>query len=131
MADRAKAMAAAENMVTAHPDLNGMFASTEPSSTGAILALKSRGLAGKIKFVAFDSTDVMVEDLRTGNYDAMVVQDPFRIGYEAVKTIAQKLKGDSPPKRMDLQARVIRREDLDKPDVKMLLAPDLKKYLGE
>ena len=131
MADKAKAMAATENMVTAHPDLNGMFASTEPSSTGAVLALKARGLAGKIKFVAFDSTDVMVEDLRAGNYHAMVVQDPFRIGYEAVKTIAEKLKGVSPPKRMDLQARVIRREDLEKPDVKLLLAPDLKKYLGE
>ncbi|MGH9673686.1 MAG: substrate-binding domain-containing protein, partial [Bryobacteraceae bacterium] len=59
MADKAKAMAAAENILTAHPDLNGMFASTEPSSTGAVLALKGRGLAGKIKFVAFDSTDVM------------------------------------------------------------------------
>ncbi len=131
MADRAKAMAAAENMITAHPNLDGMFASTEPSSTGAILALKGRGLAGKIKFVAFDFTDVMVEDLRAGNFHAMVVQDPFKMGYEAVKTVADKLKGGTPPKRMDLLPRVVRKDDLDKPDVKLLLFPDLKKYLGE
>jgi ribose transport system substrate-binding protein len=128
MSDRAKAMAAAENMVTAHPDLDGMFASTEPSSTGAVLALKGRNLAGKVKFVAFDSNEAMIEDLRAGAYHAMVVQDPFKMGYEAVKTISDKLRGQTPPKRMDLHARVIRREDLDKPDVKALLAPDLNKH---
>jgi len=130
MSDRAKAMAAAENMATAHPDLDGMFASTEPSSTGAILALKGRGLAGKVKFVAFDSNEAMIEDLRAGNYHAMVVQDPFGMGYQAVKTVADKLRGGSPPKRMDLKARVIRPEDLNKPDVKTLLAPDINKYLN-
>jgi ribose transport system substrate-binding protein len=131
MADRSKAMAAAENMITANPDLDGMFASTEPSSTGAILALKGRGVAGRIKFVAFDFTDTMVDDLRAGNFHAMVVQDPFRMGYEAVKTVADKLRGGEPPKRMDLLPRVVKKEDLDKPDVKVLLFPDLKKYLGE
>ena len=131
MADKAKAMAAAENILTAHPDLNGMFASTEPSSTGAVLALKGRGLAGKIKFVAFDSTDVMVEDLKRGHYHAMVVQDPFRIGFDAVRLISDKLKGGTPPKRMDLDASVIRADDLDRPEVQQLLLPDLKKYLDK
>jgi len=131
MSDRAKSMAAAENILTAHPNLNGIFASTEPSSTGSVLALKGRGLAGKLKFVAFDSNEAMIEDLKAGNYHAMVVQDPFKMGYEAVKTIADKLRGQAPPKRMDLHARVIRREDLDKPDIKTLLAPDLKKYLNQ
>ncbi len=131
LSDRAKAMAAAENILTAHPDLDGLFASSEPSSVGAALALKARRLSGKVKFVAFDSSDTMIEDLRAGTIDAMVVQDPFHMGFEAVKTLADKLRGASPPKRLDLKARVIRREDLDKPDVKALLSPDLKKYLGQ
>ncbi len=130
MANHSKSMAAAENMLTAHPDLNGMFGSTEPSSLGAAQALKERNLAGKVKFVAFDSTDKMVEDVRAGVIDAMVVQDPFKMGYEAVKTLADKLNGQTPPKKIDLSGRVIVKADLDKPDVKALLFPDLTKYLN-
>lgn len=130
MSDRSKAMAAAENILTAHPDLSGMFASTEPSSVGTALALKSRGLAGKIKFVAFDASEDMVRDLREGTIDALVAQDPFRIGYEAVQTLVDKLHGKTPPKRIDLSARVITLVDLEKPEIKALLNPDVKKYLN-
>jgi ribose transport system substrate-binding protein len=126
MSDRSKAMVAAENILTAHPDLDGIFASTEPSSVGTALALKSRGLAGKVKFVAFDASEGMIEDLRAGTMDALVAQDPFKIGYEAVKTLVDKLNGKTPPKRMDLSARVITKEDLDKPDVRALLNPSAR-----
>ena len=129
MSDRSKAMAAAENILTAHPDLDGIFASTEPSSVGTALALKTRGLAGKLKFVAFDASEGMVEDLKGGTIDALVAQDPFRIGYEAVETLVDKLHGKTPPKRIDLSARVITKADLDNPDVKALLNPDVKKFL--
>jgi ribose transport system substrate-binding protein len=127
MSDRAKARAAAENMLAAHPDLDGMFASAEPSSVGASLAVKARDLAGKVKLVAFDSSEGMVEDLKNGVIHAMVVQDPYRIGYEAVRTLVDHLNGKKVPKRMDLSARVLVKEDLDKPEVMKLLFPDLTK----
>jgi len=123
MSDRSKAMGAAENILTAHPDLNGIFASSEPSSIGTALALKSRNLSGKVKFVSFDSSDTLIQDLKGGTIDAMVVQDPFKMGFEAVKTLVDKLNGATPPKRIDLPARVIRKADLDKPDVHELLFP--------
>jgi ribose transport system substrate-binding protein len=130
MSDRSKAMAAAENILTAHPDLDGIFASTEPSAVGTALALKSRRLSGKVKFVAFDASEGMVEDLKGGTIDALVAQDPFRIGYEAVQTLVDKLGGKTPPKRIDLSARVITKADLDKPEIRALLNPDVKKYLN-
>jgi ribose transport system substrate-binding protein len=129
MSDRSKAMGAAENMLTAHPDLDGMFASAEPSSVGAALALKERGLSGKVKLVAFDASEGLVEDLKGGTIDALVAQDPFRMGFEAVKTLVDKVNGKTPPKRIDLNAVVITKGDLDKPEIKALLFPDLKKYL--
>jgi len=130
MSDRSKARAAAENILTAHPDLDGIFASTEPSSVGTSLALKSRQLDGKIKFVAFDAADSMVEDLKAGTIDALVAQDPFRIGYEAVHTLVEKLRGHTPPKHIDLSARVIVKSDLEKPEIRLLLNPDVKKYVN-
>ena len=49
----------------------------------------------------------MIEDLKGGTIDALVAQDPFRIGYQAVATLVDKLNGKTPPKRIDLSARVI------------------------
>jgi ribose transport system substrate-binding protein len=121
MSDRAKAMAVTENFLTAHPDLNGIFCSSEPSSVGAAQAIKGRNLAGKVKLVAFDSSESMIEDLRAGVIDAQIVQDAFKMGYEPVRFLVEKLNGKEPPKRLDLQATVIRKADLDKPDVKKLL----------
>jgi ribose transport system substrate-binding protein len=105
MSDRAKALAAAENILTAHPDLDGIFASTEPSSLGAALALKARGLSDK------------------------VVQDPFRMGHEAVRSIVDKLNGATPPKRLDLEAIVVSRENLEQPDIRKVLFPDVKRFV--
>lgn len=127
MSDRAKSRSAAENMLTAQADLAGIFGSAEPASIGAALAIKARNLSGKVKLVAFDSSESMVEDLKGGTIQAMVVQDPFRMGHDAVQTLVDKLAGKTVPQRIDLSARVIRADDLSKPDVQRLLTPEVKK----
>jgi ribose transport system substrate-binding protein len=129
MSDRAKAMAVTENILTANPGLDGVFASSEPSSVGASQALKARGLAGRVRFVAFDSSRGLVDDLEGRAIDALVAQDPFRLGFEAVQTLARKLSGENPPKQIALSATVISRSDLSNPAIHALLFPDLKKYL--
>ncbi len=106
MSDRAKGRAAAENMLTAHADLAGIFASAEPGSVGAMLAIQARGQAGKVHLVTFDSSENLVEGCKQKVIDAMVVQDPFRIGYAAVQAVVQKLDGKTPPKRVDLAPKV-------------------------
>ena len=124
MADPARSRAAAENILAAHPDLGGIFASSEASSIGSILAIRSRSLSGKVKLITFDVSDTHIEALNNGTVDIMLVQDPFRMGYEAVKSLVEKLAGGTPAKRMDLQARVIVKSDLEKPDVRALLSPE-------
>lgn len=126
LSDRAKAMAAAENILTAHPDLAGMFCSTEPSASGAILAIKGRGKSGQVKLVGFDINDAMIEEMRAGTLDATVLQDPFRMGFEAVRTVVDKINGKTPDKRIDLPAVVVTRANLDSPEMKRLVKPDLK-----
>jgi ribose transport system substrate-binding protein len=96
---------------------------------GAALALKARGLTEKVKLVGFDASEGLVDDLKNGAVKALVAQDPFRIGFEAVKTLVDKLNGRTPPKRLDLDAVVVTAADLDKPEIKALLSPDLSRYL--
>jgi ribose transport system substrate-binding protein len=121
MGDRARSMAVAENFLTAHPDLAGIFASSEASSIGSIRAIRSRHLSGKIKLITFDVSDLHLEALREGTAHVMLVQDAFRIGYEAVKSLADKLNGRVPTRRIEIPARVVMKEDLDKPEFKELL----------
>jgi ribose transport system substrate-binding protein len=123
MGDPAKSRNAAEDILTAHQDLDGIFASAEANSLGAIQAIKARGLAGKIKLITFDSSDIHVEALKDGTIDVMLVQDAYRIGYEAVHSLVMKLNGETPPRQMDLSVHVIRKQDLGQPDVQTLLFP--------
>lgn len=121
MGDRARSMAIAENFLTAHPDLAGIFASSEASSIGSILAIRARRLSQKVKLITFDVSDIHLEALRDGTADVMLVQDAFRIGFEAVKSLADKLTGKVPAKRLEIPARAIVKADLDKPEAKELL----------
>jgi ribose transport system substrate-binding protein len=130
MADRAKARAATENIMAAHPNLRGLFADNESSSAGAVLALKARGDA-KVRMVAFDSNDQLVSDLQDRYIDGLVIQKPFQMGYASVKAIGRKLRGDSVVSRMDLPAVLVRRGDLEKPDVIQLLHPDIATWLSQ
>ena len=65
----------------------------------------------------------MIEDLKNGIIDAMVVQDPYKMGFEAVKTLVDKLDGKPVSKQIDLAARVIVRSDLSNPEIDKLLHP--------
>ncbi len=124
MADPARSRAAAEDILTAHPDLAGIFASSEAASLGSIQAIRHRSLPGKVKLVTFDFSKTHVEALKEGTIDAMLVQDPFRIGYEAVKSLSEKLNGKTPQKRVELPARVVLQADLDKPEIRALVSPE-------
>ena len=127
--DRALALSVSENMLTAHPDLDGMFASAEPATIGAAKALRNRGRHDSVKLVGFDWTYTLERDFREGVVRALVVQDPFQIGRRAVETVLQALRGETPPKRIDTGFHVVTMENLDTPEIEALLRLDLGKYL--
>lgn len=127
MADFAKSLQVAENMLTAYPGVQGMFASNESSAVGAAQAVKGRKWKGKL--VGFDWSPTLLDDLKNGTIDSLVVQHPFKMGAESVQAALDKLAGKPVVKINDLAPRLILKEDLDKPDVQAQLNPDLKKYL--
>ena len=126
-ADRAKSLNVAENMLTAHSDLDAMFASNESSAVGAAQAIKGRN--SKVKLVGFDWSPGLLVDLKSGLIDSLVVQDPFKMGHDAVMAAVERLKGGTPEKIQNLAPRVITRENLNDPEVQKQIHPDLDKYL--
>ena len=121
--DVAKGMAAAEAMLTAVPDLAGIFAANEPGAIGAAQVLEQRGLAGEVKLVAFDAAQTEVAALKSGTIQALVVQSPFKMGYEGVRAAVRALRGEKVPKRIDTGVTVVTRDNMNKPDIQRLLFP--------
>jgi ribose transport system substrate-binding protein len=122
--DSAKARNQMESLLSAHPDLAGVFASNEPNVVGAASVLKDRKLVGKVKLVGFDASKAEIQYLNDGTVQAVVVQDPFKMGYEGVKALAQIARGQgTPEKRVDTGATVVTKQNMDEPDVRRLLYP--------
>jgi ribose transport system substrate-binding protein len=129
------AFAASENLLAAQKategGVDGIFCPNESTTFGMLLALQKAGLAGRVKLVGFDASEKLVKGLQAGTIDALVVQNPFKMGDLAVHALVDHLQGRPPQPRIDTGVRVVTRADLEDPAVKELLHPDLKKWLGE
>lgn len=129
MASQSKSMAATENFLSAHPDLAGVFADNESSTDGAVRALQSRK-ARQVKLVGFDASDHLVGAMKEGWIDSLVVQNPFKMGYESTRAVCRHLAGEGVSPHIDSGVRIVLRSELEQPAVKELLFPDLKPWLG-
>jgi ribose transport system substrate-binding protein len=107
--------------------LDGIFCPNESVSFGMLRVLEDNGWAGKVRFIGFDASDNLRKALGNGHVDGLVLQDPVRMGYLGVKTIVSHLKGEKVERHIDTGVRLVLREDMDKPDAKQLLQPDLAK----
>jgi ribose transport system substrate-binding protein len=105
--------------------LDGIFAPNESSAFAVMRVLKDNGWAGRVKFVGFDASDGLVAGLRDGAIDALVVQDPVRMGYLSVVTMVKHLRGEKVEPRIDTGVHLVTRDILDRPDIRQLVHPDL------
>ncbi len=128
MASIAQSLTVAENMLTAHPDLAGIFCSNESGTEGAAQALKARG--SKIKIVGFDSSPLLLEELKAGVIDSLVIQNPFKMGETAVDEAVKAIRHETAPRQIFLPPRLVDSDNINAPDVQAQLHPDLEKYLA-
>lgn len=117
------ALRVTHDIITAHPDLDAIFAANEPGVVGAAQAVKQAGKAGKITIVGWDAAPDEVKGVRSGEISALVVQNPFRMGYDAVTGIVGKIRSGTQPQNEDTGVTFVTKENIDDPDVKALLKP--------
>jgi ribose transport system substrate-binding protein len=114
------ALQATEDLLTRNGDLQGLFAPNISSSVGALRALLSQKRT-EVKMVGFDAEKALVEAVRAGQIDALIVQNPYRMGYEGVKAVVDSLRGKAVPRRIDTGVKVITQANMNDPGVKELL----------
>jgi ribose transport system substrate-binding protein len=90
-------------------------------------ALQSAKLAGKVKFVGFDTSDLITAALKSGELHGTVLQNPIRMGYLTVKTMAEHLRGGKVERRIDTGAAIATPENMEQPEIRALLHPDQAK----
>jgi ribose transport system substrate-binding protein len=115
----------AENLISRFPDVEGVFAPNESSTFGTLRALQESRLAGKVVFVGFDSSPKLVQGLRDGHIQGLVVQNPAKMGYLGVKTIVAHLRGEPVEKIIDTGVVLVTIDNMDAPEIKALISPDL------
>ena len=132
-ATRDSAYQAAQNLLNRFgKDVNGVFCPNENSTIGMTMALREIGKAGgKVKMVGFDSGSKSVMDLKNGDVQGLVVQNPLLMGYMGVMTMVKSLQGEKVEKRIDTGVVLATPENMDQPQIKELLYPPIDQYLKE
>lgn len=129
------ASSASESLLVAQgadkDQLAGAFCPNESTTFGMLLALQRLKLTDKVKLVGFDASEKLVGALKAGEIQSLIVQDPMNMGYLAVKTMLAHLGKESIEKVIDTGSKAVDKENMESPEIKALLTPDLKSYLDE
>ena len=124
-----EALEKAQQVLQKHKgEVNGIFAVCEPNATGVLGALNELNLAGQVKFVAFDPNTPLVNGLGDGKVHGIVLQDPVHMGYTAVMTMVQHLRGEPVEKRVSTGEHIATPENMNDERMHQLLHP---KQFGE
>ncbi len=132
-ATRETAYQASQNLLNRFGrEVDGIFCPNETATIAMTKALRDIGRAGgQVKLVGFDSGSQSVLDLKNGEVQALVVQDPLKMGYLGVMTLVQHLRGKPVEKRIDTGVSLVTKANMNDPAMAELLAPPIAKFLKE
>ncbi|MDG4785323.1 ABC transporter substrate-binding protein [Micromonospora sp. WMMD1102] len=113
-----------ENILTANPRLAGVFAANEPSVLGAAQAIQAAGKSGKVVIIGWDAAPDEIAGLRSGQISALVVQNPFKMGYLGVDSMVKHLRDKAPLASADTGVTFLTKENIDAAESKAVLEPN-------
>jgi ribose transport system substrate-binding protein len=113
------------DLITANPNLRGVFASNLIMAQGAGQAIAENNAQDNIKLIGFDSDDKLIKFLTDGVIAGLVVQDPYRMGYDGIKTALAASKGEAVEKNVDTGANLVTKANMNDEKIAALLNPKL------
>jgi ribose transport system substrate-binding protein len=112
-------------------EVDGIFMPNETATVGMMLALRDIHRAGgAVKLVGFDAGGQLIEGLKRGDVQGLVVQSPVKMGYLSVMTMVNYIEKRPIEKKVDTGVAMVTKENMDTPEMKELLEPPIEKYLG-
>lgn len=125
-ATRESAQTASENLITRFKagdglTIQGIFCPNESTAFGMMKALQNAKLAGKVKFVGFDSSKELLDAVMAGEIEGLVLQNPVNMGKLGIENMVKVLKGETIKDRIDTGATLVDKANMDSAEVKALL----------
>jgi ribose transport system substrate-binding protein len=111
------------DLITAYPNLRGVFADNLIQCQGASQAVAENKKGDTIKLVCFDADPKLIGYLEDGTITALLLQDPYRMGYDGVKTALEASKGEKVPAFVDTGANLVTKANMNNPKEHKLLYP--------
>jgi ribose transport system substrate-binding protein len=121
--DQNVALQVTEDILTANPGLDAIYAANEPGVLGAAEAVRRAGKEGDIIIVGWDTAPDEVAAVKEGVVDALIAQNPFRMGYDGVNAAVDALRNDAQLEDIDTGATLVTRDNLDDAEVQAVLDP--------
>jgi len=118
-----KALQVTEDILTANPDLDAIFAANEPSVLGAAEAVRGAGKTGDIVIVGWDASAEQVKSLEAGAIEALIAQNPFRMGYEGVEAAAKTIRTGNGVEGGDTGSYLVTKDNVNDPEIQAVLRP--------
>jgi ribose transport system substrate-binding protein len=109
---RDEALNVMQNILTANPDLAGVFAQNDEMALGAVQAIKAKGLTGKVFVVGVDGVDDAKAAIKAGDMLATVAQQPDVMGQLAVEAAIKLTKGQSVDTKQDVPLKVLTKDNV-------------------
>ena len=127
-ADAVRAQKNAEDTIVKYPDISMLVGLYDYNGPAILNAVRSSGVAGKMKIVCFDEKDETLAGVASGDIYATVVQQPFQFGKQAITKMAKHLGGDK--EALAGGKQIVPTRSLKKDDIAGFKA-DLAKILGK
>lgn len=117
------ALRVTNDILTAHPDLDAIYAANEPGVLGAAEAVRQAGKAGDITIVGWDTAPDEIKGVKEGVITALVAQNPFRMGYDGVNSAVKNIRQGAKLQNIDTGAALITKDNVNDKEIKALLKP--------
>lgn len=117
------ALSVTQDILSKYPHLNGIFAANDQSAQGAAEAVKAANLKGKVKIVGWDASTVTIADLKDNTISDLVLQNPFKMGYDSVKAMVDQIRNHTPAATEDTGVTFISQDNLNSTQIQAALTP--------
>lgn len=123
---RESAQSASENLLARFKEgdglsVQGIFTPNESTAFGMMRALQNAKLIGKVQLVGFDSSKELLDAVKEGQISGLVLQNPFKMGYEGVSQMVKAIKGEKIQEKIDTGAVIVTKDNIDTDAVKAIL----------
>lgn len=107
------ALTAAENLMTANPDMTLVYATGEPAMVGAVAAVVSQGRQSDVALYGWDLTAQVIDGIDDGFVKAVIQQDPAGMGAASVDALMALSKGESVEAEISVPVAIVTKDNVD------------------